>query len=142
MDENNKVQVFVVAIIGLIIGSYLYSENEKEKEKVKVGDCLRIRNSIDISNMEETQAASQGYSLFSTYKRRELVKEKYGVKYCFELDDETKAECRKWIWNESIKNGQEIRKPYKQRQAQLKQMYEDKQCSAKNRFDTTPTYSY
>ena len=60
----------------------------------------------------------------------------------FKLDDKTEAECDKWIWNESIKNSKEIRKPYKQRQAQLKQMYEDKQCSAKNRFDTTPTYSY
>ena len=142
MDENTKVQVFVVAIIGLIIGSYLYSENEKEKEKVKVGDCLRIRNSIDISKMEETQAASQGYSLFSTYKRRELVKEKYGVKYCFELDDETEAKCDKYINEESIENGRRIRKPYVERRAKLEKLYEDKQCSSKNRFDTTPTYNF
>ena len=35
--------------------------------------------------MEENQKASQGYGLFSTYKRPELLKEKYGVDYCFKL---------------------------------------------------------
>ena len=142
MDEDTKVKVFVVAVIGLIIGSFYYVQNEKEKEKVKAGDCLRIRNSIGISKMEENQKASQGHGLFSTYKEPELIKEKYGVDRCYKLDDKTNAECKVWIWKESIKNGKEIRKPYRQRQAQLKQMYEDKQCSAKNRFDTTPTYNY
>ena len=142
MDENTKVKVFVVAVIGLIIGSFYYVQNEKEKEKVKAGDCLRIKNSINISKMEETQKASQAFGLFDVYDRPELLKEKYGVDRCFKLDDKNEAECDIYVRQKAIKNDREIRKPYKKRQAQLKQMYEDKQCSAKNRFDTTPTYSY
>ena len=46
MDENTKVKVLVLEVIGLIIGSFYYVQNEKEKEKVKAGDCLRITNSI------------------------------------------------------------------------------------------------
>ena len=43
---------------------------------------------------------------------------------------------------ESIENGRRIRKTYVDRRAKLEKLYEDKQCSAKNRFDTTPTYSF
>ena len=35
MDENTKVKVFVLEVIGLIIGSFYYVQNEKEKEKLR-----------------------------------------------------------------------------------------------------------
>ena len=91
--------------------------------------------------MEETQKTSQGYSLFSRYKWPELVKEKDGVNIALNLMMKRKPNVTE-LREESIENGRRIRKTYVDRRAKLEKLYEDKQCSAKNRFDTTPTYSY
>ncbi len=93
-------------------------------------ECASIKNSISVSKMEENQKAAQGYELWSTYKRPELLQKKYGVNYCFQAKN--KYECDRYVREESIKNGREIRKPYEIRQAELKQMYEDKRCATKN----------
>ena len=93
-------------------------------------ECASIKSSISVLKMEENQKAAQGYELFSTYKKPELIQKKYGVNYCFQAKN--KSECDSYIRKESIKNGREIRKPYEIKQAGLKQMYEDKRCATKN----------
>jgi hypothetical protein len=106
MDEDTKVKVFVLAVIGLIIGSFYYVQNEKEKEKVKAGDCFRIKNSISISKMEETLEASQANKLFNI-RYKDLIEKKYGVRYCFQADNV--GECERYKREESIRNDRDIK---------------------------------